>query len=86
MKKTANKNGNFIVWSSGNPAAPTHYYTENHITLMTRDFSDAKIFDTEHDFWEMQKNPRVGQFKVYQAPLKLIAKWKLQNKVPSDRL
>jgi len=75
----------FIVWT-GLKSKATYYYTDKHVTLMTEDFSKASIFDTEQDFWELASNPKVGRFKVHQAPEKDVFKWQLKNKVPNERL
>ena len=52
---------------------------------MTKDFSEAKIFD-DLDDWKLAHDPRIGSFKIHQASAAEIMKWRLQNKVPSDRL
>ena len=76
---------NFVVWSGLN-SKETHYFTDKCVTRMTTDFSDAMIFDSDHSFWMLANDPKVGRFKVHQAPATDIMKWKLQNRVPSDRL
>ena len=76
----------FVVWTGLSPRADTHYYTDDNAALMTTDFSEAKVFDTNFDFWHLLSNPKIGRFKVHHAPASAILKWKLQNKVPSERL
>lgn len=76
----------FVVWSGLSVNADVHFYTDDHVSLMTKDFSEARVFDTNFDFWHLLSNPKIGRFKVHHAPASAILKWKLQNEVPSDRL
>lgn len=84
----------FVVWADPS-LSETYFFCEkkgrdtkgkSFTTRMTTSFSEATIFPVDFSFWEMANDPKFGRFKVYQAPLKHIIKWRLQNKVPSDRL
>jgi len=63
----------------------TYFYCKDKITLMTTNFSEATIFDSHKEMWELANDKKVGPFKVHQAPGAEIFKWKLSNEVPRER-
>lgn len=80
----------FIVWDDS-ALAETYFYCDKKVngntTRMTTSFAEAEIFQagaTLHLEWA--NDPKFGAFKVHQASAKDILKWKLKDKVPSDRL
>ena len=73
----------YIVWETESE----YFYTDAIATLMTQDFTQAKIFDNHEDIWRLREdNPHFGRFKVHQANEKDIFRWKLKNEVPRERL
>ena len=74
----------YLVWELGN-ARKTYFYTDNDVTLMTTEFSEATILDSHDKIWEMAENTKYGQFKVHQATGSQIFKWQIANKLPRER-
>ncbi len=79
----------YLVWELGN-ARKTYFYTENDVTLMTTDFSEATILeadsmDCHKKIWDMANNKKFGRFKVWQAAGNEIFKWQLMNELPRER-
>ncbi len=77
----------YLIYTMNNPRSlkDAQFYCADAVTKMTKEFSEATIFDSHKEIWKLAENKMYGAFKVWQATAKEIFKWQLMNELPRER-